>query len=49
MDLNNDGHKDIISGSWPGEIFFFKGKGNGKFTAPEMIKNKEGEYINIGG
>ena len=49
MDLDNDGHKDILSGSWPGEIFFFKGTGDGSFEAPEMIKNKEGKIINIGG
>ncbi|UCE49294.1 MAG: VCBS repeat-containing protein, partial [Phycisphaerales bacterium] len=49
MDLDNDGHKDLISGSWPGEIFFFKGTEDGSFAAPEMIKNKDGEFINIGG
>ncbi|MHC4353945.1 MAG: FG-GAP repeat domain-containing protein [Planctomycetota bacterium] len=49
MDLDNDGHKDLISGSWPGEIFFFKGTEDGSFAAPEMIKNKDGEIINIGG
>ncbi len=49
MDLNGDGHKDLISGSWPGEIFFFKGTQDGSFAAPEMIKNKDGEIINIGG
>lgn len=49
MDLDNDGHNDLISGSWPGEIFFFKGKRRGSFAAPEMIRNKDGEYINIGG
>ena len=49
MDLNDDGHSDMISGSWPGEIFFFKGTEDGSFAAPEMIKNKDGEFINIGG
>ena len=49
MDLDNDGHDDLISGSWPGEIFFFKGAEDGSFATPEMIKNKEGEIINIGG
>ncbi len=49
MDLNGDGHKDLISGSWPGEVFFFKGTQDGSFAAPEMIKNKDGEIINIGG
>ncbi len=49
MDLNGDGHKDIISGSWPGEIFFFKGDAYGMFAAPEMIEDKDGQIINIGG
>ncbi|MBN1974443.1 MAG: VCBS repeat-containing protein [Sedimentisphaerales bacterium] len=49
MDLNNDGNIDIISGSWPGEIFFFKGEPNHTFAAPEMLKYKDGEIINVGG
>jgi hypothetical protein len=49
VDLNGDGYKDLISGSWPGEIFFFKGAQDGSIAAPEMIKNKDGEFINIGG
>ena len=49
VDLNNDGHNDLLSGSWPGEIFFFKGGEGRSFAAPEMIKNKDGEIINIGG
>src|SRR5258708_27988442 len=39
----------MISGSWPGEIFFFKGGPNHTFAAPVMLKNKQGENINIGG
>ncbi|MBN2589678.1 MAG: FG-GAP repeat protein [Sedimentisphaerales bacterium] len=49
MDLNGDGYNDIISGSWPGEIFFFKGEPNQTYAAPEMLKYKDGEIINIGG
>ena len=49
MDINNDGHIDIISGSWPGEIFLFKGGPDHTFAAPEMIKDKDGNIINIGG
>ena len=49
MDLNNDGHPDLISGSWPGEIFLFKGTEDDSFAAPEMIKDKNGKFINIGG
>jgi hypothetical protein len=49
VDINNDGYMDIISGSWPGEIFFFKGGPDHSFAAPEMIKDKDGNFINIGG
>jgi len=40
---------DILSGSWPGEIFLFKGGPDHSFAAPEMIKDKDGKFINIGG
>ena len=49
MDINNDGYKDLLSGSWPGEIFLFKGGPDNSFAAPEMIKDKNGKIINIGG
>jgi len=49
VDINNDGNPDIISGSWPGEIFLFQGTDGRSFAAPEMIKDKDGKFINIGG
>jgi hypothetical protein len=49
VDLDGDGIKDIVSGSWPGEIFFFRGRPGGSFTAPEKLKDKHGNVINIGG
>ncbi len=49
MDLDGDGIPDLISGSWPGEIFFFKGKGKGEFDAPVKLKDKNGKTINVGG
>ncbi len=49
MDLDGDGIPDLISGSWPGEIFFFKGRGKGQFDAPEMLRDKDGNIIDIGG
>jgi hypothetical protein len=49
VDINNDGNPDIISGSWPGEIFLFRGTKDHSFDAPEMIKDKDGKFINIGG
>jgi hypothetical protein len=49
VDLDGDGIPDLISGSWPGEIFFFKGKGKGEFAPPVKLKDKSGKTINIGG
>lgn len=49
MDLNGDGYMDLLSGSWPGELFFFKGLAGRSFAASEMLKDKSGELINIGG
>ena len=49
MDLNGDGHMDLISGSWPGEIFLFRGGKERTFAPPEMIRDKDGYYINMGG
>jgi FG-GAP-like repeat len=49
VDLDGDGHPDLISGSWPGEIFFFRGGPNRTFAPPVKLKNKDGKTINIGG
>jgi hypothetical protein len=49
VDLDGDGIPDLISGSWPGELFFFKGKGKGEFAPPVKLKDKNGKTINIGG
>ena len=34
MDLDGDGHLDLISGSWPGELFLFRGGPGRTFGAP---------------
>ena len=49
MDLDGDGNQDLLSGSWPGEIFFFARQPDLTWAAPEMLKDKDGEYILIGG
>jgi hypothetical protein len=49
VDLDGDGYKDIISGSWPGEIYLFRGTPSGEFLAPIMVKDKDGVPLNIGG
>jgi hypothetical protein len=49
VDLDGDGYLDLLSGSWPGEIFLFRGGPGHTFAPPQMVRNKEGEFINIGG
>jgi len=49
VDLNGDGYADVLSGSWPGEIFLFRGGPDHSYAAGEMIKDQDGQLINIGG
>jgi hypothetical protein len=49
VDLDGDGIPDLISGSWPGEIYFFKGHGHGQFDDKVKLRDKNGHTINIGG
>ena len=49
MDLNGDVYADVLSGSWPGEIFLFRGGPDHAYAAGEMIKDQEGQLINVGG
>jgi len=38
-----------LSGSWPGELFLFRGGPDHSFAPPEMLRDKDGNIINIGG
>lgn len=49
MDLDDDGHKDMLTGSWPGELFWFRGKGSGEYEKSVMLKDAEDNVICIGG
>ncbi len=48
MDLDSDGKLDILSGSWPGELYVFRGLGAGRFAAGETIKSKAEQPIKLG-
>lgn len=49
MDLDGDGHLDVISGSWPGELYHFRGGPGRSFSPAVKLKYKDGKTINIGG
>jgi hypothetical protein len=49
VDLDGDGDQDLLSGSWPGELFFFRRDASGAFAAPVMLQDEDDRYINIGG
>jgi hypothetical protein len=48
VDLDGDGRTDIISGSFPGEIYFFRRQQDGKFAAGVPVKGRDGKPINVG-
>jgi hypothetical protein len=46
VDFDGDGHLDLVSGSYdPGELYLFRGEGQGKFAAREVINDKGGQPI----
>lgn len=48
MDLDADGHIDLISGSWPGELYLFRGRADHTFADREMLIGADGHPINVG-
>ena len=45
MDLNGDGHRDVITGCWPKKLYIFAGDGDGGYRAPTPILDKDGKPI----
>lgn len=48
MDFDNDGLTDILSGSWPGELYFFRRQSDGTFAKGENILDAEDKPIKLG-
>jgi len=47
VDINSDGFDDVISGSYPGEIYLFMGLGNGQFDKSVIINDSDGNVLNV--
>jgi hypothetical protein len=47
VDFDGDGIGDILTGSYPGDLYFFKGKERGEFAAPVKLQ-RDGKAINVG-
>lgn len=48
MDFNGDGYNDIISGSWPGELYLFSGNADGTFAKSTRLRDQDGALIDEG-
>ena len=48
MDLDADGRTDILSGSWPGELYVFRRQPDGTFAAAEALKSRDGTPLKVG-
>ena len=48
MDLNGDGRRDIITGSWPGELYLFAGDESGAFADKVRIKRAGDDDVKAG-
>jgi len=48
VDLDGDGRQDLISGSFPGELYLFKRKPNGAFASSIVIKTATGGTLHAG-
>jgi hypothetical protein len=47
-DLNGDGRADLLSGSWPGEIYLFTRGEDDAWDEPQTLKTKDGGKLNVG-
>jgi len=47
VDLDNDGVGDLLCGSWPGQLYLFRGLGGGKFAAGQQLQDHKAATIKL--
>ncbi len=47
MDFDGDGNKDVITGTYDGQIVFFKGDGTGQYESGVNVKDRNGSDLVI--
>jgi hypothetical protein len=48
VDLDADGKTDILSGSWPGQIYWFRRQEDGAFAPAVQLQTRDGAVIDVG-
>jgi hypothetical protein len=47
VDLDGDGHPDVLSGCWTGEIFFFAGRPGGQFAECQPLRDSQNRVVRV--
>jgi len=45
VDYDNDGTDDVLSASYPGDMYWWKGAGDGTYGAPTRLMNEDGNVL----
>ena len=45
IDFNDDGRDDIVTGSYPGDVYFYTSNSEGGFNKPTLQRNVEGKPV----
>jgi len=45
VDFDADGRMDVLTGSWPGQLYLFRCNADGSYNPGETIKDSEGEEL----
>ncbi len=48
VDWDADGDMDMLTGSYPGELYLYRNNGAGEYAAGEMLRDSDGGLVNVG-